>query len=113
MIPDLKPGVLGGAIRAARIERGLSQEELAEMVEITPTHLKHIESEHRKPSLEVLYKLTVALRLSVDDIFLPGNEGTDQYRRAAFLLRRCDENQLKLVTAIMETLLDNMEWEQR
>ncbi len=108
MIPDLRPGVLGGAIRTARIERGLSQEELAEMVEITPTHLKHIESEHRKPSLEVLYKLTVALRLSLDDIFLPRNEGTDQYRRAAFLLSRCDEKQLKIVTSLMEMLLDNV-----
>ena len=27
------------------------EEELAEAVQITPTHMKHIESEHRKPSV--------------------------------------------------------------
>ena len=32
-------GKLGGAIRAARLAQHISQETLAEMVSITPTHL--------------------------------------------------------------------------
>ena len=42
---------LGNAIRNARISRNLSQEDFSEMIGISPTHLKHIESEHRKPSI--------------------------------------------------------------
>ena len=38
----LKDGILGTAIRNARQKHNLSQEQLAELVEITPTHLKHI-----------------------------------------------------------------------
>ena len=51
----MKPGLLGNTIRQARLNCKMTQEELAEAVQITPTHLKHIESEHRKPSIEVLF----------------------------------------------------------
>ena len=36
---------LGNAIKEARMKQNLSQEILAEMIGISPTHLKHIESE--------------------------------------------------------------------
>ena len=48
---DIK--LIGQVIKYARIENGFSQEQLAELIDITPTHLKHIESGHRKPSIEV------------------------------------------------------------
>lgn len=53
---ELEEGILGNSIRTARIKKGLPQEQLAELAGITPTHLKHIESEHRKPSIEVMNK---------------------------------------------------------
>lgn len=37
---EMEDGKLGGAIRAARLAQHISQETLAEMVSITPTHLK-------------------------------------------------------------------------
>ena len=40
---------LGEAIRAARMQKGLTQEALAEMMDITPVHLKNIESSRREP----------------------------------------------------------------
>ena len=68
---DLEKGILGNTIRKYRIMRGLSQEELAEAVDITPTHLKHIESEHRKPSVEVLFRLVYALHASITKALQP------------------------------------------
>jgi transcriptional regulator with XRE-family HTH domain len=56
------------------LQKHLSQEELAELVEITPTHIKHIESEHRKPSLELLYRLVRTLNLSLDTLIFPERE---------------------------------------
>ena len=35
---------LGEAIRAARMRKGLTQEALAELLDITPIHLKNMES---------------------------------------------------------------------
>lgn len=102
----LTPGTLGAAIRKARTEKHISQEELAEKVGITPTHIKHIESEHRKPSIEVLYRIVRALNLSLDDLFFPEeNDSQEEYRKAERLLRRCNAKQLRVLYATMEALL--------
>ncbi len=57
------------------MNRHMSQEKLAELLNITPSHLKHIESEHRKPSLEVLFKAVVLLDISLDALLFPEGEG--------------------------------------
>ncbi|MCM1062957.1 MAG: helix-turn-helix domain-containing protein [Eubacterium sp.] len=109
----LERGTLGNAIHRARTEQKLSQETLAEMVGITPTHLKHIESEHRKPSVEVLFRLTQILHLSLDSLFLQPDDG--EHKRllgtADLLLCQCNENQLRIVIALIEALFANRETE--
>lgn len=57
---------LGDAIRTARINRNLSQEYLSELLDVTPTHIRHIESGHRRPSIELLFQLARTLDLSLD-----------------------------------------------
>lgn len=102
----MEDGKLGGAIRAARLAQHISQETLAEMVSITPTHLKHIESEHRKPSLDVLWRLARILHLSLDSLLFPApTENNPERAHAEALLRQCDEKQLRVVTATLEALL--------
>lgn len=59
---------LGTAIWTARKARGMTQEALAERVNITVSHLKHIESGHRKPSVELLFQLARTLDLSLDSL---------------------------------------------
>ena len=41
--------LLRETIRNERKDKRITQEELAEMLEVSPTHVKHIESGHRKP----------------------------------------------------------------
>lgn len=72
MDTDLR--VLGEAIRSARMRKGFTQEALAEMLDITPIHLKNIESSRRKPSVPLLFELMELLDLSVDAIVFPERE---------------------------------------
>ena len=65
---------LGEAIRAARMRSGLTQEALAEQVDITPIHLKNIESSRRKPSVPLLFALMELLDFSVDALVFPDRE---------------------------------------
>ena len=65
---------LGEAIRSARMRKGFTQESLAEMLDITPIHLKNIESSRRKPSVPLLFELMELLDLSVDALVFPGRE---------------------------------------
>lgn len=59
---------LSNAIRSARMKKGYTQEELSEMLDITPGHLKHMESGKRKPSVPLLFQMMQLLDFSVDEI---------------------------------------------
>lgn len=104
----MEKGKLGCAIRKARIEHQLSQEELAELVDITPTHMKHIESEHRKPSLSVLFDLVSVLSISLDSLLIPEKSKENElFQKAMLLLGKCNDKQLKISIALLEALLKN------
>ena len=66
---------LGEAIRAARMRKGMTQEALAELLDITPIHLKNMESSRRKPSVPLLFALMEALDFSVDALVFPERAG--------------------------------------
>ncbi len=59
---------LGNAIRDARMKCGYTQEYLAEVLDITPGHLQHIERGVRKPSVPMLLKMMKLLSFSVDEL---------------------------------------------
>lgn len=103
----LDKGILGNAIRNARIESGLSQEALAEMVDITPTHMKHIESEHRKPSIEVLFNLSKILHLSLDNLLFEIKDNSAGFNYAVNLLKDCSEREIRILIDIMKSLQNN------
>lgn len=66
---------LGEAIRSARMKKGLTQEALSELLDITPVHLKNIESSRRKPSVPLLFALMEILDFSVDALVFPERAG--------------------------------------
>ena len=105
---ELQPGMLGNAIKTARLEKHLSQEKLSEIIGVTPTHIKHIESEHRKPSFEALCRLVTTLNISLDDLFFPNRyrcEKSELCLKAERLLVECNDYQLKIVIAVLEAMI--------
>lgn len=59
---------IGQRIRKFRKAHGLSQEELAEKVHISTTHMSHIETGNTKLSLQVLVDIAFALEVRTDDL---------------------------------------------
>ena len=100
----LESKILGNAIKAARIKNGLSQENLAELVGIMPTHLKHIESEHRKPSIDVLFKLTKVLHISLDNLLFNNISISAELHTAEILLKDCDLKEIELIIDIIKSI---------
>ena len=100
----LEAKVLGNAIKDARIKNNLSQEELAELVGITPTHLKHIESEHRKPSIEVLFNRTKILHISLDNLIFNNDSKSAELHNAEILLKDCDLRELEIVIDVIKSI---------
>lgn len=103
----MEKGLLGNTIRQARIDNKYTQEELAEKVGITATHLKHIESEHRKPSVDVLFALATELHLSLDALLLPLSEDSLHQKKASeilSLLTVCTNDELDIFLAALHEL---------
>jgi DNA-binding XRE family transcriptional regulator len=59
---------LGRNIQRARKDKEYTQEKLAEILNISRTHMGHIEQGRKTPSLELLEKIAKALRIKVKDI---------------------------------------------
>ena len=59
---------IGQRIRKFRKAHNLSQEELAERIAISTTHMSHIETGNTKLSLPVLVDIAESLHVSTDDL---------------------------------------------
>lgn len=64
----LDPRVVGEAIAHCRKSKNLSQDVLSGLADIGRTHLSAIERGERKPTLETLYRISVALDIAMSDI---------------------------------------------
>ena len=66
---------IGSRIKEARERAHLTQEELAEIVDISPTHMSVIERGVKTPKLDTFVKIANALHLSADallqDVVMP------------------------------------------
>lgn len=95
---DLDVKVLGAAIRNARLEKKLTQEQLAELAGITSIHLKQLESGRRRPSINVLYKLARMLNISIDAVFFPERaDGQDLQYKIERSLHNCTLHELHVI----------------
>lgn len=56
-------------LKLLRLERGLTQSELAEMLNITVPYLSKIENEKKLPNVLLAIRLANALDCKVEDIF--------------------------------------------
>ena len=60
---------LGMSLKHIRLEKGLTQEMLAEKVGIHPTYVGKIESGKNNVSIKMLFKISRALGVKLSDIF--------------------------------------------
>ena len=90
----------GQAIKAARKEKGISRNQLADKLNIAPRYIASIENSGQHPSLQIFYELVTLLDVSVDQFFFPNRkpEKTSQRRQLDELLNGVDETDLVIVT---------------
>ena len=58
----------GQAVRAARMEQGIAQEELAALAEIERSHMGKIERGEHMPTLALILRIAVALNRTAADL---------------------------------------------
>lgn len=96
---------LGTVIKNARVKNGLSQEHLAELLGVSPSHVKHMESGLRKPSVEILFQMANTLHFSLDALIQPDLQGIDvRMQNIHTLLADCSPPQLELITDLIRAV---------
>ena len=66
--PALAHAVLARNLVRLRMERGMTQEALAEAADISHRYLQSLEAGQKQPSIYVVARLRLALRCSWDDL---------------------------------------------
>ena len=65
---DVNYVLIGKRVRELRLQQQLSQEKLAEMLDISTVHMSHIECGHVSMSLEILVRLCEILKVTPNHI---------------------------------------------
>lgn len=92
---------IGMRVRRFRQRKGLSQEKLAELVDISVTHMSHIETGHTKLSLPVFVALAEVLEVRTDELLYDAAPGSDSaLKEFAAILDTCTPQQARCIADI-------------
>ena len=92
---------IGMRVRLFRRRKGLSQEQLAELVDISVPHMSHIETGNTKLSLPVFVALADALGVRTDELLHdPAPENDSALRDLTGLLDTCSPQQARCIADI-------------
>lgn len=102
---------IGQNIRTIRKARNLSQEQLAEKIWISTTHMSHIETGSTKLSLAVLVDIADALQVGTDELlstqpFLDKNYIKDEIHA---MIQSCTSAQSRVLLDLMKAAKKSME----
>jgi len=106
--------IIGTNIRMERIEREFSRDELAEMLDLTTSHMGLIERGERGATAVTLSKLSRVLGIPIDSLFKPRNvaalnEDRDDaksnlHKKISTLLVTLDEKELSFIAHVAQGL---------
>lgn len=95
------------AVREARTELGLSQERLAELLNLDQRTILNIEAGRGNPKFEKLYPIVTYLKIPADKIFYPNSQTqTPNLQKLFTLLSDCTEQEANDLLPIIRNLLD-------
>ena len=100
-------GTLGDIVKTARLKAGITNEALAERLNVSERYLYRIENKGQKPSFNVLYRLIRELNIVPEEVFYPEKPSKDsEVEEILRMLSACDERSLEVVKATAKALID-------
>ena len=106
MLQEIDYSKLVRNIKSIRISKGLTQDNLAELVSCNTSHISNIENNHTKVSLNVLLAIANSLNTSIDYLL------SDQYENSSLaldneilrVLSNCDNEKKEKILKIIEII---------
>lgn len=109
MIPEVDYRKIGQRIRSLRIEKGITQADLSELMNCSNNHLSHIETGSTKVSLNMLLKIGHLLNKSPDYFLLDTPYARPESIIDAEIsrkLKQCSSTTLVTVHKMLDILID-------
>lgn len=98
---------LAVAVRKARTELGLSQEKLAEILNIDSRTILNIEAGRGNPKFEKLFLIITYLKIPADTIFYPENKTKQpNFQKLLATLQNCTEQEAADLMPMVRYLLE-------
>lgn len=99
----------GKTVKTYRIKSNLTRESLSEKLEISTRYLLAIESENKKPSFDLLYKLIRELSIPANLVFYPElQEKNIKVEDLHILLNQMDDTSLNIMRDVAHSLNKNL-----
>mgnify|MGYP000607574720 FL=1 len=97
---------IGQAIKKAREAKGMTREQLSEIIGYAPRHIQAIENEGKYPSIELFIQLIQMFDVSVDEYIFPDKEvkKSSVRRRLDAQLDKLDDKELSVIEATVNGL---------
>ena len=94
---------IGQRIKEKRIQKGLTQEKLSELVNIGPSHMSHIESGSTVPSFDVFISILNTLNCSADELLCRETAAAKPLLNSwlSELVADCDSTEVKILSDIL------------
>ncbi|HBG2132403.1 TPA: helix-turn-helix transcriptional regulator [Clostridioides difficile] len=101
---------IGKRIKIARIKKGITQESVAEEIDITPSHMSNVERGKTKVSLPTLINIANALSVNIDTL-LCDNILTSKIvfeAEAKEIFDDCDEYEIRMLVNILKYMKEEV-----
>lgn len=105
---ELDYKAIGKRIKVARIRMEITQEQLADMVSVSPTHLSNIETGSTRVSLTTIVKVANALNVTVDDLLCDNLvKARPQFERdMQSLLDDCNDHEVRIAYKVAKAAVE-------
>ena len=103
---ELNYKLIGVRIKSARLEKGLTQEKLSELANISPQYVSHVENGGTKLSLPCLVAICNALDVPTDKLLMDSMPHSETYltEEVARVFNECTASEMYLMLSVAESL---------
>ena len=98
----------GARIKELRIKKGITQYQLAELINIDPKHMSHIETGRSFPKADLIEKLALAFNLEYTELFKTNHLQNRQNKieKINKILKEISDNDLNIIFKIINSYLN-------
>lgn len=106
--------ILGTNIKFFRRSKGITQETLAEMVEVSGSYIGYLERGKKSPSLDLLAKIADILQVAPATLLTPSDDEADgELKKLIAMLTGRETAEVKFVTEVAAAYFRSLEGNKR